>query len=205
VVGCSGDYFGPRGLGDGVRKPYTVHRLVALAFHGEMRNALHREVAHLDGSKTNARADNLKWVSRTENESHKYRHGTRASHRFSRLTEEQARAIKLACGVRRYADIAREYGVSESTISGIAQGKRWRRQVSALNPDAFAFIILQREYRSQMDQHAMLRHQAQQIREDLERTEAKALTASERATSILETMLKLEQPKDAAPVGGASA
>src|SRR4051812_23187911 len=59
-----------------VRKPFTVHRLVALAFHGDKRNALHCQVGHLDGDMKNPRADNLKWVSKTENESHKLRHGT---------------------------------------------------------------------------------------------------------------------------------
>jgi hypothetical protein len=67
----------------------------------------------------------------------------------------------------------------------------------ALNPDAYAFVLLQREYRSQMDRHAMLRRAAGDIRADLERVEADILTAFERATSIMETLLKLEQPRDA--------
>jgi hypothetical protein len=66
-----------------------------------------------------------------------------------------------------------------------------------LNADAYAFIVLQGEYRSQMDHHGALRRQATELREELDQLESKALTASERATSIMETMLKLEQPRDA--------
>jgi hypothetical protein len=46
----------------GVRKTHALHRLVALSFHGDKCNALHNEVAHLDGDKTNPRSDNLKWA-----------------------------------------------------------------------------------------------------------------------------------------------
>lgn len=68
--------------------------------------------------------------------------------------------------------------------------------MSALNPDAYAYIVLQAEYRSQMDRHANLRRLAAEIRADLERTEADALTAAERAGSIVETLLRLTPPRD---------
>lgn len=64
-----------------------------------------------------------------------------------------------------------------------------------LNTDAYAFICLQREYRNQMEEHARLRGRLSDIRANAERVEARALTASERATSIMETLLKLEQPR----------
>jgi hypothetical protein len=66
-----------------------------------------------------------------------------------------------------------------------------------LNPDAYAFITLQHEYRDQMDRHARLRERARDVRDELDRIEADATTASLRATSIMETLLKLEQPRDA--------
>lgn len=59
----------------GRRRPYTVHRLVCRAFHGS-GDPLHNEAGHLDGNRRNARADNLKWVSKVENHSHKRLHGT---------------------------------------------------------------------------------------------------------------------------------
>jgi hypothetical protein len=56
-------------------KLVPVHRLVASAFHGPCPEGL--ECAHLDGNRSNPRADNLTWASKAENEAHKYEHGTR--------------------------------------------------------------------------------------------------------------------------------
>lgn len=50
------------------RKAFTVHRLVAAAF--VPNPAALPEVNHRDGNKTNNRASNLEWVSRTDNKLH---------------------------------------------------------------------------------------------------------------------------------------
>lgn len=103
-----------------------VHRLVALAFHGEKRNILHREVAHLDGLKTNNAAANLKWVSHAENMSHKRKHGTGRGERHPRakLTEDAVREIRLSD--QSLGALAARYGVSPYTVSDVRRGKRWR-------------------------------------------------------------------------------
>jgi len=103
-----------------------VHRLVAEAFHADRRNILHCEVAHLDGDRTNACADNLKWVSRVENQSHKKAHGTHQAgekHPQAKLTEANVVAIRHASVP--YALLAERYGVSYHTISDIKRGVRW--------------------------------------------------------------------------------
>lgn len=118
---------------EGRRKPFTVHRLVAVAFHGSLRNALHREVGHLDGDMKNCRADNLKWVSKTENEAHKYAHGTNSSERFSKLTKPQVAFIKSQRGIKSHAAIARELGVVKAdAVSKIARGERWNIPAAAI-------------------------------------------------------------------------
>ncbi len=54
------------------RKNLAVHRIVAHTFVSGYDNA-HNTVNHKDGNKTNNTADNLEWVSQSENNLHKYR------------------------------------------------------------------------------------------------------------------------------------
>lgn len=99
-----------------------VHRLVAKAFFGEKENVLHNEVAHLDGDRANARSDNLKWVSKVENHSHKRLHGThRLSH--SILSMGVATLIRQRDGTAK--ELGRRYGVSAHAVYDIWQGKSW--------------------------------------------------------------------------------
>lgn len=53
---------------DGKKKKLSVHRLVALAFHENPNN--YQEVNHIDGDPMNNHADNLEWVSESENQLH---------------------------------------------------------------------------------------------------------------------------------------
>lgn len=53
----------------------TVHRLVCEAFHGPCPEGM--QAAHLNGDKTDNRAENLKWVTPKENMAHQEMHGTK--------------------------------------------------------------------------------------------------------------------------------
>ena len=53
---------------DGKKKKFSVHRLVATAFCKNPNN--HREVNQIDGNPMNNHADNLEWVSGSENQLH---------------------------------------------------------------------------------------------------------------------------------------
>lgn len=108
------------------RTTVKLHRIVALAFHGDKQNDLHKEVAHLDGDRGNAAASNLKWVSHAENHGHRRAHGTWPSgerHPRAKLTEASVSEIR-GSGLR-YGKLAERYGVSWHTISDIKRGKRW--------------------------------------------------------------------------------
>lgn len=50
---------------DGKGKSYYVHRLVGLAFIPNPQNL--ETIDHIDGNKLNNNADNLQWLSRTNN------------------------------------------------------------------------------------------------------------------------------------------
>jgi hypothetical protein len=49
-------------------RPRSVHRMVAMAFHGVPADGL--EVNHINGIKTDNRPENLEWVTRLENVRH---------------------------------------------------------------------------------------------------------------------------------------
>lgn len=105
-----------------------VHRLVAMAFKGDKRNALHCEVAHLDGNRTNACIDNLKWVSKIENHSHRFAHGTNCAgekHPSAKLTDEAVRIIRKASGPAFRKELAARFGVSEHAINDVRSRRRW--------------------------------------------------------------------------------
>lgn len=56
----------------GKRQRFTVHRLVALAFHGESE----LQVRHLNGIRSDNRAVNLRWGTISENAVDRVSHGT---------------------------------------------------------------------------------------------------------------------------------
>lgn len=50
---------------NGISKPFTIHRLVAIAFIPNLLNK--KEVNHIDGNKNNNTVENLEWVTASEN------------------------------------------------------------------------------------------------------------------------------------------
>jgi hypothetical protein len=125
---ADGDGYLRIGLWDGERqKKHALHRLVAIAFHGEKRNALHCEAAHLDGNPANARADNLKWVSKVENRSHRKLHGTHnagAGAWNAKLTDAAVRHIRSVREGR--SSLAAQYGVTPWAIDDVRRGRNWK-------------------------------------------------------------------------------
>lgn len=109
------------------REDHWVHRLVLAAFVGAPGPG---EVArHVDGDPSNNRLDNLAWGTPSENNGDMVRHGrsTRgARNSHAHLSEDDVRAIRagLAAG-ERGRELARRYGVGESTISQIKHGNLW--------------------------------------------------------------------------------
>lgn len=94
-----------------------VHTAVALAFLGPRPEGL--DVCHNDGDPTNNRLDNLRYDTRTDNILDVYRLGGR----WRKLSLDNIREIKrLMDGGAVGAEVARQFGVSQSTVSKIKLG-----------------------------------------------------------------------------------
>ena len=104
-----------------------VHRAVCSAFHGAPPPK--SDARHLNGDRSDNRAENLAWGSRRENMADMIAHGrTTRGERNARaiLDETMVRAMRAmrAQGVL-YRDIASEFGVSLKCAHGAVRGERW--------------------------------------------------------------------------------
>ena len=108
----------------GSKKTATVHTLVCNAFYGKPPSGLN-QVRHLDGDKSNNKPENLDWSNQSQNNRDRSVHGThtRTTHHASKLTESDVEVIKHRFKSQR--NLAKEFGVSQSTISDIQNGKTW--------------------------------------------------------------------------------
>jgi hypothetical protein len=108
-----------------------VHILVATVFLGPKPTPLH-EVNHKNGVKADARAENLEWVTHRENIQHglsvlgnKRARGEQIG--IHKMTPSEVRRMRarLAEGARQ-VDLAKEFGVSQPTVSAVKVGRCWR-------------------------------------------------------------------------------
>lgn len=100
------------------RGSILVHEAVAYAFLGPRPRGL--DVCHNDGDPTNNCVENLRYDTRTNN----ILDVLRAGRAWRKLTLAQMIDIKeRLCNGEQGAKLAREYGVSQSTISGIKMGR----------------------------------------------------------------------------------
>ena len=105
-----------------------VHRLVAAAFIGPCPDG--KEVNHIDGNPANNHADNLEYVTRSENVLHAYRIGLLRANcgedqHLAKLTTEQVIVIRGCKGVPSTL-LARVFGVSRATIQSVQRLRTWK-------------------------------------------------------------------------------
>jgi hypothetical protein len=122
-----------------------IQRMVLRAFVGEPPEGM--ECAHLDGTRTNNRINNLAWVSIKENASHRKLHGSENTAvgeacRHAKLTVGDVSRIREAAlfGACR-ADLAAMYSVSCQTISDISTRKSWAHCVRE-NSNVVSKVVL---------------------------------------------------------------
>lgn len=107
------------GYFDEVGKTYYVHRLVAEAFVKNDRPGVATQINHKDGVKTNNRADNLEWVTPSENIRHAHDLGLHPKYRAgkpeNRIVCTNLKEIKVFHGL---SHVARYFGVGIGLIRG---------------------------------------------------------------------------------------
>lgn len=120
-------YYGVRLKGRGNSKNVYIHRLVAIAF---IPNPDHKQqVNHKNGDKLDNRVENLEWVTARENTIHAWEHGLHGHicRGLRRLSDDEVVEIRRSQETQR--ELARRYGVCQSTISSIKNRKRYKEVI----------------------------------------------------------------------------
>lgn len=118
---------------DGLFHTYFMHIIVASMFVPNPENK--PQVNHKNGIKTDFSISNLEWCTPSENTAHAFKNNLRIPKKGSgkplaKLRESDVILIKERLKSGDYhKDIARDYGVQRTLISGINQGKRWKHVI----------------------------------------------------------------------------
>lgn len=104
---------------------FKVHRLVCYAFHPiegktTLEDYKELQVNHIDGNKMNNHADNLEWVTQSQNQLHSYESGLNKKVRNIYQLDESGNIIKEFASI---AQASRETGEAEFNIRSACQGK----------------------------------------------------------------------------------
>ena len=109
----TGNYMYIRLIDDsGKSRTKRLHRIVADAFCTRRADAT--EVNHMDGNKANNRADNLEWVTKSENMNHAYRTGLQTVTHKGKVRSVKCLNDGMEFGT--ISEASEHYGVSKSQI-----------------------------------------------------------------------------------------
>jgi len=120
---------------NGVRKNFTVHKLVAKAFLSNPENK--PQVNHINGNKICNRVENLEWCTSSENQKHRF--NTLNHTVYNRLlNKNEVFEILSQKGKGWRKEISKKLGVSEACIKAVRSGRNysdWYKEFMGLSVD----------------------------------------------------------------------
>lgn len=123
----SGKYYQVQLYKNGAKRFFGLHCVVAAAFVGQCPEG--QEVNHIDGDKSNNRADNLEYMTPKKNHEHAAALGLKCRgerHPEAKLTAEQVREIRDLEGKMMKTEIAARFGVTPPLITAIHKRRVWK-------------------------------------------------------------------------------
>lgn len=105
-------------------KTHLAHRWMCQAIHGE-QPATNSQAAHSCGNRRCVNPKHVSWKTPSGNQLDRREHGT-ANRKHSKLSLQQARQIRQLKSIETTLETAAKYGVTESNVRLIQDGKTWR-------------------------------------------------------------------------------
>jgi hypothetical protein len=109
---------------NGLRKSVPLHILVGNHFLEKPSNFV--EINHKDGNKKNCCANNLEWITHSENSRHAFRLGLMRPDNYGKITRDIAQAIRLLYPALNQYELANNYGISQTQVWRILNNVCWK-------------------------------------------------------------------------------
>jgi len=122
---CMTSGYGQLSLGDRGRERESAHRYMCYLAHGAP-DSPDLEASHSCGNRRCVNPKHLSWKTKTENQIERRNHGTHQTWgRRGKLTPVQVTQIRQLKGIETSIETAARYGVTESNVRLIQDGKTW--------------------------------------------------------------------------------
>jgi hypothetical protein len=121
---CSTPGYGAFSIG---KTRLAAHRFMCELAHGTPPSAEY-EAAHSCGNRRCVNPEHLSWKTRQDNQFDRTRHGTQTVAGRQKISHRQVEQIRQLKGIETSIATAARYGITESNVRLIQEGKTWRTE-----------------------------------------------------------------------------